>query len=73
MELFIIFGIGVLVGSVCSVIVARIKSVGTLRVDTSDPDDSPYLFLELSKDIGEVYRKKYITMNVNLKSFIPHK
>lgn len=72
MELFIIFGIGILVGVVCSVIVIRTKSVGSLRIDTSDPDDSPYLFLELSKDIGDIYKKKYVTMKVNIKSFIPH-
>ena len=72
MKLFIIFLIGVLVGDICAIIMTRIKSTGSLRVDTSDPDDGPYLFLELSKDIGEIYRKKYITLKVNLKNFIPH-
>jgi len=72
MELIIIFGIGVLIGCALTVIICRMRSVGSLRIDTSDPDDSPYLFLELSKDIGEVYRKKYVTLKVNTKSFIPH-
>ncbi len=70
MELVIIFGIGILVGIVCTTVATRTKSVGSLRVDTSDPDDGPYLFLELSKDIGDIYRKKYVT--VSLKNFIPH-
>jgi hypothetical protein len=72
MELFVIFGIGILVGIVCTTVATRTKSVGFLRVDTSDPDDGPYLFLELSKDIGEIYRKKYVTFKVSLKNFIPH-
>ncbi len=72
MVLLIIFGIGVLIGFVCATIAIRTKSVGSLRVDTSDSDDSPYLFLELSKDIEEIYRKKYVTFKVRLKNFIPH-
>lgn len=72
MELFVIFGIGILVGIVCATVATRTKSVGTLRVDTSDPDDGPYLFLELSKDIGDIYRKKYVTFKASLKNFIPH-
>jgi len=71
-ELFVIFGIGILVGIVCTTVVTRTKSVGSLRVDTSDQDDGPYLFLELSKDIGEIYRKKYAIFKVSLKNFIPH-
>ena len=72
MELFVIFGIGILVGIVCTTVATRTKSVGFLRVDMSDPDDGPYLFLELSKDIGEIYRKKYVMFKVSLKNFIPH-
>lgn len=73
MELFVIFGIGILVGIVCTTVATRTKSVGSIRIDTSDPDDGPYLFLELSKDIGEIYRKKYVMFKVSLKNFIPQK
>jgi hypothetical protein len=72
MELFVIFGIGILVGIVCTTVATRTKSVGSLRVDTSDPDDGPYLFLELPKDIGEICQKKYVTFKVSLENFIPH-
>ena len=72
MVLLIIFGIGILIGFVCATIAIRTKSVGSLRVDISDSDDSPYLFLELSKDIEEIYRKKYVMFKVSLKNFIPH-
>ncbi len=76
MKLFVIFGIGILVGIVCTTIASdiatRTKPVGSLRIDRSDPDDGPYLFLELSKDVEEIYRKKYVTFKVSLKNFIPH-
>jgi len=72
MELIIIFGIGVLIGCALTVIICRMRSVGSLRMDTSDPDEGPYLFLELSKDVGVVYQRKYVTLKVNTNSFIPH-
>ncbi|MDD2299645.1 MAG: hypothetical protein PHU69_08370 [Fermentimonas sp.] len=72
MELIIIFGIGMLIGCILTRIIFQTRSVGSLRVDTSDSDDSPYLFLELSKDIEEIYRKKYVMFKVSLKNFIPH-
>lgn len=72
MNLIIIFVIGIFVGCVIALPIFRMRSVGSIRVDTSDPDDGPYLFLELSKDIDEIYRKKYVTLKVNTKNFIPH-
>lgn len=72
MNLIIIFVIGIFVGCVIALSIFRMRSVGSIRVDTSDPDDGPYLFLELSKDIDEIYRKKYVTLKVNTKNFIPH-
>lgn len=69
----LMFVIGVLSGCIITVVIFRVKSVGSLQIYTSDPDENPYLFLELSKDVGEVYRKKYVTLKVNIKNFIPHK
>ncbi len=69
----IIFVIGALLGFAMSVIISRAKSIGSLRIDRSDSDDNPYLFLELSKDIDDFSEKKYITLKVNKKDFIPHK
>jgi hypothetical protein len=72
-ELFVIFGIGILVGIVCTTVATRTKSVGSLRVDTSDPEDGPYIFLELSKRIGDISSKKYVVLKVKLENFIPRK
>lgn len=46
--------------------------VGTLRIDTSDPD-GPYLFLELHTPISEVMQHKQVTMDVNTESYISQK
>lgn len=65
--------IGVLIGVVATVIITQIKSVGSLRIDTSDPEDNPYLFLELSKEVSYIYRKKYVLLKVNTNNLIPRK
>lgn len=65
--------IGILIGVVATVIITQIKSVGSLRIYTSDPEDDPYLFLELSKEVSYIYRKKYVLLKVNTDNLIPRK
>jgi len=49
------------------------KVVGSLRIDRSDPEDGPYLFLTLSKEISELARKPFVILRVELKERHPHK
>ena len=72
MELVIIFAIGIVVGSIITRIVTKPLDIGTLRIDTSDPD-GPFMFLELSKDVDTVASKKYVILKVNLKNYISQK
>ena len=72
MEFVITFFVGLLIGGFFVYFLSRFDSVGTLRVDRSDPYDGPHLFLELSKGIGAIGRKKYVTLKVNNNSYIPH-
>lgn len=72
MHTAIIFAIGVVVGCILVNIVQRIKSVGALRIDTSDPD-GPYMFLELDKGVDTISSKKYVLLRVKLRNYIPHK
>ncbi|GHV47364.1 hypothetical protein FACS189499_04740 [Clostridia bacterium] len=65
--------VGVLIGCILMTVIGRTKVVGTLRMDRSDPDDDPYLFLELSKRVDIIYRKKYVTMKVNTENLLSHK
>lgn len=72
MELVIIPAIGIVVGSIITRIIIRLLDIGTLRIDTSDPD-GPFMFLELSKDVNAVASKKYVVLKVNLKNYISQK
>lgn len=73
MEFIIIFMAGVFVGISIMLIVFRTYLLGALHVDKSDPEDNPYMFLELSKGVDAITSKKYVILKVNLKNFIPHK
>ncbi len=71
MQAVVIFIVGCLVGCGIAVTILRPKCVGTLRVDTSDPD-GPFIFLEASKSIDFISSKKSVMLKVNLKSYISH-
>lgn len=55
-------------------LIIALKPVGTLRIDNSDPDEPPYLFLELKKESNpnNFKNKKYVTFDVNAKNYISH-
>lgn len=59
----------ILVYSLCE---NKRKPIGTLRIDSSDPD-GPYLFLELETDPNIIKKEKYVLLKVNTKSYISHK
>lgn len=64
---------GVLIGAIATLIIFRTRSVGVLRVDSSDPEDGPYLFLELKSNPQTIIKKKYVTLKVNPNSYISQK
>lgn len=73
MELILCMIIGIIIGVIFGRKVFRKDVVGSLRVDQSDPDSGPYLFLELShKGVSAIYKKKYVVLKVNLKDYISH-
>lgn len=63
---------GVVVGLTISAIINKTRSVGTLRIDKSDPTDAPYMFLEIKRGVGDISRKKSVTLEVKREDFIPH-
>lgn len=74
MAIVIAILIGILAGMFMSRFIFKEKSVGSLRVDQSDPDSGPYLFLELNRDTADaIYNKHYIRLRVDLKNYISHK
>ena len=63
-KMIIAFLVGVLIGTILYAIAMKTASVGTLRIDQSDPEDSPYLFLELKKNVNNIASNKYVIMEV---------
>ena len=65
--------VGIIIGIVFGRRVFRSDVVGSLRVDQSDPDSGPYLFLELSHEgVDAIYKKKYVVLKVNIQDYISH-
>lgn len=64
--------IGIIIGCVITIMSTRIKSIGALRIDYSDPD-GPYLFLEIASHPDLIRTKRYITLQVKSDDFISHK
>lgn len=66
MEILFLVG-GVIVGIFLTILILRKKPIGTLRVDYSDPDSGPYLFLEIpQKNSHLITQKKTVTFKVDL-------
>lgn len=67
----LVFLAGLLVGGIPVMLIRR-RTVGTLRVDHSDPSEAPYLFLELKSGGMEVIRRrKRVAFNVDLNNYLP--
>ena len=64
---------GVLSGSFITILALRVILAGKLRIDNSDPDDGPYLFLELSKGLRYISLAKCVLLWVETKDYNPRK
>lgn len=63
MELILCMIVGIIIGIVFGRQVFRRDVVGSLRIDQSDPDSGPYLFLELShKGADAIYKKRICSL-----------
>lgn len=57
-------------GMVFFLICLAARSIGTLRIDQSDPTEPPYLFLDLDKPVESIVKEKYVLFRVSKKNFI---
>ena len=74
MWIVLIFVIGVVFGSILTKTLTHKKSIGVLRIDDSDPESEPYLFLELTgATVNDIYNKKYVSFKVNTKGYLSQK
>ena len=64
--------IGLLIGLSAGIWFANLdrKEVGTLKIDDSDPDDGPYLFLEIPSNPNVLKKYKYITLKVDVDNYV---
>lgn len=67
------FIIGLIIGFTICLIARRKPSCGVLHIDVSDPDDGPYMFLELSKNLPEIATGKCATFNIGISNFTSQK
>lgn len=66
MEILFLVG-GVVTGFFLTILVLRKEPIGTLKVDYSDPDSGPYLFLEMpQRNAHLIEKKKVVTFKVDL-------
>lgn len=73
MRFIIVFVVGIIMGSVVANAIFRRHTIGSLRIDNSDTNDEPYLFLEMTCDVGDIYKHKYVLMDVKNESYISQK
>lgn len=66
------FAIGLVVGFIITKLYIIFHAHGVLRIDTSDPNDQPYMFVELAKSPIEVKKQAYVIFRVNPNNYLPH-
>ena len=69
------FIIGIMIGFSIGLVFGRWRlhkeAIGLLRIDQSDPDSGPYLFLEVSRQgMSAIYKKKYVVLKTEVKNYI---
>lgn len=64
--------IGVFIGFCIGKTKFYVHPIGDLRVDQSDRDDGPHLFLELDANIPTVLSQKYVAFRVKAEDFVSH-
>ena len=59
---------GIVLGSLFTYLLLRLKTLGTLRViESNEPGEPPYLFVELNQSVNEVIKRKHVIFDVSLK------
>lgn len=69
----LIFACGLITGVVIGTVMTCKSSIGKLRIDKSDREDGPFMFLELSKSIDKIKNKSYIIFESQIRKLHPAK
>ena len=65
LQLMLIYLLGAVGGYILAYVMNNKTASGYLKIDTSIPEDGPYLFLELTKDPSCLEKHKYITLKID--------
>ena len=72
--IFIALVVGAVVGFLAAALIFRANEVGTLRIDTSHQDFTPYLFLEVNRGKwAAIQSSRYVRLAVCLLSSLPRR
>lgn len=63
---------GILIGVAVSAVFFYARTIGSLRVDHSDPSEPPYLFLEIKKNPNALQHGRLVVMRVRRENLISH-
>lgn len=63
---------GILAGIAASAVYFRVRTIGSLRVDRSDPSEPPYLFLEMEKNPDALRHGRLVVLRVRKENLISH-
>lgn len=64
---------GIILGAIIVIVYFKHNAAGTLRVDRSELDEPPRLFLEISRsDARRIEKSKYVILKVKKENFISH-
>lgn len=65
--------LGILICIIVAIIYVKIRYFGVLRVDTSDPEEPPYLFFEVSKSMDAILKKeRFVVLKILPKNYVSH-
>lgn len=73
MEVVLVAILGFGIGFSCACFGVLSLKIGTLRIDRSDPTEAPYMFLEISKDVGDISGRKYVLLDVKNENYVSQK
>ncbi len=73
MDIVIAVIAGAFIGAIITLLIFCTISSGNLRVDQSITEDDPYMFLELTKSVSTILKKKFVVLKIRAEDFIPHK
>lgn len=69
----VIAALGVIAGYNLAMMKIHSKTFGTIRIDRSDPDDGPYMFLELKGHPDALMNEKCVMFEVSNENFVSPK